>query len=490
MNTPPKQRPRPKKLESFEFGKIPPQALDLEEAVLGAAMLEAEGTEAIIRLLSTESFYKEPHQIIFEAIRDLNRENQPVDMLTVTEKLRVEGSLETIGGPIEIANLTANIVSSANIEAHCAIIQQKYFQRMLILLGSEIVRDAYEDTSDAFDLMDIADQGLQKIREIVSTGSEARHIEVLLKLSRESLRHREELVKMGKMTGVSTGITDLNIKTNGWQQNNLIIWASRPGMGKSAIMLKQAKEAAKAGVPVCIYSLEMEAVKLSDRLILSECGIDADKFRSGWMTTDDWLEFDKAEAVLKSLPIYVEDKPVVSMRYIKSHARMMQRKGRCGMIMIDYLQLADTKLEQTGRNREQEVAQASREAKIIAKTLGVPLHLLAQLSRAVEKRGGDMRPMLSDLRESGAIEQDADIVIFIHRPEYYGILEDGEGNSTQGVGELIIAKNRDGALGIVPFKYNPSLTKIWDYNPDLPPGTIPPNKSFDEQTELDIDAPF
>lgn len=484
-------KPRQKKQDPIEYGKVPPQAIDLEVAVLGAAMLETEGTEAIIRLLLTESFYKDQHQIIFEAIQDLYRENQTVDMLTVTERLRAKGSLETIGGPLTIANLTANIVSSANIEAHCAIIQQKYFQRKLIMLGSEIVRDAYEDTTDAFDLMDFADHGLQKIREIVSTGSEAKHIEVLLKLSRESLRHREEMVKMGKMTGVPTGITDLNIKTNGWQSSNLIIWASRPGMGKTAVMLKEAKEAAKAGVPVCIYSLEMEGLKLSDRLVLSECGIDADKYRSGWMTSDDWLEFDKAEAALKSLPIYVDDNPVVSMRYIKSHARMMQRKGRCGMIMIDYLQLADMKLEQNGRNREQEVAQASRDAKIIAKTLSVPLHLLAQLSRAVEKRGGDMRPMLSDLRESGAIEQDADVVIFIHRPEYYGILEDGDGNSTKGVGELIIAKNRDGALGIVPFKYNPSLTKIWDYCPDLKPGTIPPNQLFDEQYKMDMeDAPF
>lgn len=482
------ERKRQNKQEAiFEHGKIQPQAIELEEVVLGAAMLEKEGCETAIRLLTAESFYKENHQIIFDAINELYRENQPVDILTVAEKLKAKGSLELAGGPYAITMLTDRIASAANIEAHAAIIQQKHFQRELIRMGSSLIKDAYEDETDVFVLMEKADRDLQKIGELAAAGSEARHIETLLKLSRESLRHREEMVKKGKMTGISTGLTELNVKTNGWQGSNLIIWASRPGMGKSALMLKMAKEAAKVGIPVCIYSLEMEAVKLIDRLVLSECGIDAEKFRSGWMTGDDWSEFDRAEKALKNLPIYVDDNPVVSMRYIKSHARMMQRKGRCGMIIVDYLQLTDMKSDERGRNREQEVAQASREAKIIAKTLNIPFHLLAQLSRAVEKRGGDMRPVLSDLRESGAIEQDADIVVFIHRPEYYGIHEDGEGNSTKGVGELIIAKNREGALGIVPFKYNPSLTKITDYAPDMQSGSIPPNVNF-EQVKINLEA--
>lgn len=479
----------------LEYGKIPPQAIDVEEAIIGAAMLEPEGLDVAIRMMPVDAFYREANQIVFQAILDLYRANTTVDILTVTEKLRKSGNLEAVGGPIYVANLTANIISSINIETHCKIVLQKYFQRKLITIGSEIVRDGYDDTSDVFELLEKADHDLQKIGEIAAAGSDGVHIAYLVEESRKSLRHREEMVKQGKMTGVATGIIDLNIKTNGWQKSNLIIWASRPGMGKSAVMLKEAKEAAKVGIPVCIYSLEMDAIKLTDRLILSECGIEPEKFRSGWMTDEDWQQFEIAADAMKSLPIYVDDNPIVSMRYIKSHARMMQKKGRCGMIMIDYLQLADMRSEGPGRTREQEVAQASRDAKIIAKSLDVPVHLLAQLSRAVERRGGDMRPQLSDLRESGAIEQDADIVIFIHRPEYYGIECDGEGNSTRGAGEFIIAKNRDGALGIVPFRYNPSLTKIWDYSPDIDTskGAIPPNKSFVKPTltlDLDDDLPF
>lgn len=480
-----------KRNDFLELGKIPPQAIDLECAILGASMLEVDGLDVAIRMMTSDAFYKESNRIIFESIQDLYRENATIDMLTVTEKLRATGNLEECGGPYYISTLTSNVVSSANIEAHCAIVLQKYFQRKLIQLGSEIVKDGYEDTTDVFELLDKADLSIQKISELAASGRDGQHISDLVQQSKTSLRHREQMVKNGKMTGIPTGVTELNVKTNGWQNTNLIIWASRPGMGKSAVMLKQAKESAKSGTPVCIYSLEMDAVKLTDRLILSECGIDPDKFRSGYMTDEDWREFYKAETILSKLPIYVDDNPVVSMRYIKSHARMMQKKGRCGMIMIDYLQLAEMRMDGPGRTREQEVAQASRDAKIIAKTLNVPVHLLAQLSRAVEKRGGDMRPMLSDLRESGAIEQDADIVIFIHRPEYYGIHEDGEGNSTKGVGEFIIAKNREGALGIVPFRYNPSMTKIMDYSPDLPLEMMPINEMFSQsKMQLTDDLPF
>lgn len=486
-----KRRNRPESSPEM-YGKVPPQAVELEEAVLGAAMLEQEGCESAVRLLQPDAFYKEQHRVIFEAIVSLYGDNQPVDLLTVTERLRKSGNLEIAGGPYEITMLTNRVASSANLEYHAAIILEKYLQRELIRVSSEILNEAYNDTSSVFELLDQADRNIQTIGEIASKGGESKHVGDLIRSSREELKHREEKVKAGKMTGITTGLTDLNQKTNGWQPCDLIIWASRPGMGKTATMLKMAKEAAKSGTPVCIYSLEMSGIRLTDRLILSCCNIDPDKFRSGWMTTEDWKEFDRAEKEIKTLPIYVDDNPVVSMRYIKSHARMMQRKGKCGMIMVDYLQLADMGSQSYGRNREQEVAQASREAKIIAKTLQVPFHLLAQLSRAVEKRGGDMHPILSDLRESGAIEQDADVVIFIHRPEYYGIDVDGEGNSTKGVGELIIAKNREGSLGIVVFRHNPSITKMWDYKPDISDGKIPPNENFYQSamTLEQTQAPF
>lgn len=449
---------------SDQFGKLPPQAVELEQVVLGAAMLESSGAETLLRILSPDAFYASAHQVIMQAIIDLNSANSPVDILTVTGQVRKTGKLESIGGAVYITKLTNRVASAENIEAHIRIIQEKYFQREIIKLSAQLSALAYDNNQDAFETIEAADKGIQRIIDLSTSGSMAESIGTLVDKSIKSLERREQQAKSGKLSGVNTGLKELNRRTQGWQSSDLIVLASRPGMGKTASMLFFALSAARSGIAVCIYSLEMSAVRLSDRLMLSVCDIDVERFKSGFLNENDRNELEIAKEHLKKLPIYVDENPVVTMRYVRSHARMMQRRGQCSMIMVDYLQLTDMRLEEKGRNREQEVAQASRAAKIVAKSLRIPFLLLSQLSRSVEKRGGDMRPMLSDLRESGAIEQDADLVIFIHRPAYYGMMVDSNGQSTVGIMEYIITKNREGALGTVVVKHNKSLTKIHDYD--------------------------
>lgn len=446
----------------FFEGKIPPQAVELENVVLGAAMLEREGTEAAVRLLCPGAFYKDANKTIFDSICMLCKKDMPVDMLTVTEHLRSLGKLETVGGPSYIVSLTNRVASSANIEVYARIILQKYAQREIIRILSEAINDAYDDMTDSFDLIQKIDHETQVIMEILTHGASSKEIGRLLDDVETALMQREKMAKQGKCTGVPTGLSRLNQITGGWQGSQLTVLAARPAMGKTALMLFFALQAARSGVPVCLYSLEMSDVSLGDRIVLSVSDIDIDHFKSGYMSCYDWSEFRKAKHVLSELPIYVDDNPVVSMSYIKSHALMMHRKGKCGIIFVDYLQLTDMRLEEKNRNREQEVAQASRQAKIIAKLLNIPFILLSQLNRSVEATN-DKRPKLSDLRESGAIEQDADMVVFIFRPAYYRIMFDSAQNSTVGVGQLLIEKNRHGATGDVPFRHNDSMTKIYDY---------------------------
>jgi len=490
----------------MQHGKLPPQAIDLEEAVLGQLMLERRAIETGSKILDVGVFYKESHQCIYGAIKYLYDHDEPVDILTVTNQLRNLGTLELSGGPFYITQLTSRVASSANIEHHCGILMQKYFKREMIKIGTEMIRTSFEDETDAFDVLDQSDQQFANINEMLARGGNMNHISVIGDKAEESLKRREKLAKENKTTGIPTGLTDLNKMTGGWQPADLVIIGARPGMGKTAAALKFVKEAAENGVAVCMYSLEMQDISLYDRLVLSVADIDVDKYRSGYVTKQDWTEFYRAKAIIAKLPIYVDDNPMVSMRYVKGHSKTMHRKGKCGMIVVDYLQLAEMKTEERGRSREQEVTKASRDAKIIAKLLNIPFILLSQLNRAVEARGNvNKKPQLSDLRESGAIEQDADVVIFIYRPWMYGVKEDDNGTSTEGVGEFIIAKHRNGPTGEVFFEHNKSLTRICDFNKL---GAIPdnnnviqavnsiieekkyslrPNLDFlDEDTELDL----
>lgn len=490
--------------EIFEHGKIPPQAVDLEEAVLGALMIDNECIGEVGKLLNPAVFYKESHQLIYAAIQTLDRESNPIDILTVTNKLRETNTLEIAGGPFYIAQLTNRVASAVNTEYHVRIILQSYFKREIIRAGSTAVTVAYNDDTDVFESIAQLEEALSNINELVTAGGNMQHISTHADEAERQAVKREERRKKGLTPGIRGGIHELDRATGGWMPNNLIILAARPGMGKTALMLHFAKYAATLGHPVCIYSLEMGGLSLANRMILSFADIDPEAFRNGTMSQYEWEMFRDAKQQLSKLPIYIDDNPICSMRYIKGHSAIMRKKGQCDMIMVDYLQLAD--MEEDGkeqRNREQDVSATTRQAKIIAKTLNVPFMLLSQLNRAVETRGGAKRPMLSDLRESGAIEQDADIVFFAYRASYYGLDKDEEGNDTSGTGELICAKHRDGATFTAKFKHNPSLTQITDPNPrnETPPvngyinpvikNTMQPNAMFDApDNQRDIDVPF
>jgi replicative DNA helicase len=448
---------------SYEHGKIQPQAIDVEMAVLGALLIEAKKCDDAMCQLFPAIFYKEEHGKIFTAIKALHDENKQIDIIIVTEKLKATGQLEEVGGAYYIAILSNVATGWYHIDNHVLLLKEKYFARELIRIGSDMVANGYDDCVDVFDQIGAADTMIRNIQDVIASGGNMSHISDVVKKSLEALKHREKMFKHGTASGVETGLTDLNLLTQGWQRGNLIVIAARPGMGKTALMLHFAKSAAKSNYPVCIYSIEMQDMKLSDRMILSEGNVRLGNFRSGDVTDYDWEMVYQSSEVISRLPIYIDDNPFVSMTYIRNHGRMMKKKGQCGMIMIDYLQLADCRTEERNRNREQEISQATRQAKLIAKELDVPVILLSQLSREVEKRMVK-KPTLSDLRESGAIEQDADIVAFIYRPEYYGVTTDDNGSSLEGVGQLIIAKNRDGGLKDILFRYNESLTKIYDFD--------------------------
>jgi replicative DNA helicase len=451
-------------------GKLPPQAIDLEEAILGALMLEKNAIHEVVNILSQDAFYKEAHNTIYEAIINLYDNSRPIDILTVSNQLRNTGKLELAGGPFYITQLTSRVASSANILHHVGIVQQKYLARKIIQFSSELIGPAFSDDTDVFDLLDSADKQLSLISEISVRGGTMLHISDATQKAIKGLQGREKAYKEGRATGITTGIKEFDKLTGGWQKTFLNIIAARPGMGKTALMLHFVKSAAYSGAHACIYTLEMSDESLANRMLLSMCNVDLHNFKKGSMNSFDWEEINKAQSELNKLPIYIDPNPTVSMRYIKSNSRLMKRKGKCDVIFIDYLQLVDTSSHDgnKNRNREQEVAQASRQCKIIAKELDVPVVLLAQLSRKVEDRKSKI-PELSDLRESGAIEQDADIVTFIYRAEYYGDDTFPDGTSTSGRGGLIIAKHRDGETNNVEFNYNTSMTKI--KNPDDMPST-------------------
>lgn len=440
---------------------IAPQAPELEEAVLGAILIETEAFNIIDEHLTGADFYVKANQVIFETAKKLHQERKPIDMLTVVEELHRENKLEAVGGPVYIAQLADKVGSSAHIEFHSRIIKQKAVERKTI----ENLYNGIKQIQEGEDIGDVlfhTSKQLEVQQEALVGKQTSLHLSNALSESISNMYERVSLFDQGKQSGINTGLSKLNKATNGWQNSELIIIAARPAMGKTAFLLHFAKVAAKEGIPVALFSLEMSNVSLSDRLILSECNIDADNFKSGQLTMEETEEIEKAVGHLWNLPIYIDDNASVTMDYIRARSRILHKQGKCDMVLIDYLQLASD----IGRNqsREQAISQMSRTAKIIAKELDIPVILLSQLNRSVESRA-DKKPLLSDLRESGAIEQDADKVIFIYRPEYYGIeATDENGALLKNCGQLLIAKNRNGATGIVGFSHNESLTKITDYS--------------------------
>jgi len=451
----------------FEHGKVPPQAVDLEEAVLGAMMLEKDAVAAVIDILKPEVFYKEIHQKIFEAIRDLFARSEPVDILTVTNELKSNGVLEMVGGPYYITMLTSRIASTANIEFHARIVLQKHIQRELIRISSEIIKDAFEETTDVFDLLDKAEQGLFSVSE-TNLRRNWEDMNALIKQAIEDIEAAKNI--KGHLRGVPSGFVSLDRITSGWQKSDLIILAARPSMGKTALALTMARNVAvEFEKPVAIFSLEMSAVQLVTRLIASESQLRSDKLKKGELADFEWQQLHDKIKRLVNAKIFIDDTPALTIFELRAKCRRLKQQHNIEMVFVDYLQLMSGGGDSKG-NREQEISQISRSLKALAKELDIPVLALSQLSRAVETRPGQSKkPILSDLRESGAIEQDADLVLFIYRPEYYGITEDEGGHSTKRMAEVIIAKHRNGPTGSVKLRFIDTFARFEDY--DEPAGT-------------------
>ena len=449
--------------QALDYGKIPPQALDLEEAVLGAIMLEKDAIIAVMDIIRPESFYKDAHQKIFKAVLDLSQELQPIDILTVTEELRKRDELDLVGGPFYITQLASKVSSAAHIEYHARIIAQKHIQRELIRVSTEIQGRAYDDSIDVDDLIDFSESQLFSVAE-GNIKKETTKIDLIIQ---DAISQIEEAGKRSDgLSGVPSGYTKLDRVTSGWQRSDLVIIAARPSMGKTAFVLSMTRNmAVEHNQGVAIFSLEMASVQLVNRLIVSETELSSDKIRNGKLEPFEWEQLEYKIKRLVDAPIFIDDTPAISVFELRAKCRRLMSQHKVDIIIIDYLQLMTGPPETRG-NREQEVSMISRSLKGIAKELNVPIIALSQLNRSVEMRSGTKRPQLSDLRESGAIEQDADMVLFIHRPEKYGFIEDEEGNSLLGLAEIILAKHRNGALADIKLRFRGELAKFEDYEED------------------------
>lgn len=438
-----------------------PNSPETEKAVIGALLVESDAISEVISILKSEMFYDSSLEKIYSSIVSLYNENTKPDMITVTKSLMKSGDLDKVGGPFALSMLSGNIASSANIVEHAQYLHQLWLARSLAVAGMEIAGKATDPTVDIDDTIADAIRSVEGIAENTAYNSHISDISTVAKQCIDSYQVRKEKARNGQKTGITTGLSKLDHSTGGWKPGQLIILAARPAMGKTALLLHFAKSAALNRTPVAIFSLEMGNVSLADRLILSECAIDSDRYKFGQLSPEEEAQLCDAVGNISFMPVSIDDTPNISIQQIKVRARNLQRKGKCGLILIDYLQLIDMRSTNKSYNREQEVSQCSWSAKVMAKELGVPVILLSQLSRKNEERS-DKMPMLSDLRESGAIEQDADIVMFIHRPEYY------DKTAEKGFGEIRIAKQRDGATGDIRFRYNHNLTKITDYEQSMP----------------------
>ncbi len=458
--------------------KIQPQAKELEEVVLGAMMVEKSAVNAVIDVLQPESFYVEAYGEVFRAIQTLFNNSEPIDLLTVTEQLRKDGKLDMLGGSHRVASLTSRVASSANVEFHARIIAQKHIQRELIRVSNAIIEKAYDETSDVFDLLDEAESKLFEVAE----GNIRKSYESMSTVMRQALDDIEAArSNEDGVSGVPSGFHDLDKITGGWQRSDMIVLAARPGMGKTAFVLSMARNmAVDHDIPVAVFSLEMSAVQLVQRLISSETEINSDKFRKGNLEEHEYQQLHSRCGKLSKAPLFIDDTPGLNIFELRAKCRRLKAQHGIDMVIIDYLQLMSAGSDKG--NREQEISSISRSIKGIAKELDVPIIALSQLSRNVETRGGDKRPLLSDLRESGAIEQDADIVAFIYRAEYYGITEHPDGIDTAGLGELILAKHRHGALDTIKMKFVKNLAKFANYDTfgdlGMGGGAMQPNAAF------------
>ena len=467
------RREAPRHNSQFDsLGRIPPRDKDLEEAVLGALMLERDAYTTVCDILKPDSFYEPANQKIYQAIQSLGAAQKPIDMLTVTEQLRLNGELEAVGGPVFISELTSRVASGANVEYHARIVAQKYLARELITFASNIEGKAFDESNDVDDLLKEAEGKLFEISQR-NVKKDVTQIDPVIQQAIEQIQSAAN--RTSGLSGLESGFHDLDRLTSGWQKSDLIIIAARPAMGKTAFVLSMAKNmAVNYNTPIAIFSLEMSNLQLVNRLISNTCEIEGEKIKSGRLNDQEWDALMSRSRNLYSAPMYIDDTPSLSIFELRTKARRLVREHQVKMIIIDYLQLMNAQGMKYG-SREQEVSMISRSLKQLAKELEIPIIALSQLNRSVESRGaenGDKRPQLSDLRESGAIEQDADIVCFIHRPEYYLHSDtDAEGRDIKGLALFIVAKHRSGSVDDVKLRFRNKYVRFENWTDNVSSGT-------------------
>ena len=460
------------------YGKVPPQARELEQAVLGAIMLEKSAFDTVTEILKPECLYSEANQIIFRSMYDLQQKNMPIDLLTVVEELKSQEMLDQVGGAYYLTRLTNSVVSSANIETHARIILEKFIQRELIRISGEIIGSAYEEGTDVFDLLDESEA---KMFHITNNYLKKNFTEIGDAITETLTRIDMLRTKTEDISGVPSGFSRLDKVTFGWQPTDLIILAARPSVGKTAFALNLARNAAlhpTQPVPVGFFSLEMSASQLVMRILSAESEIDMRKITRGKLENYEYEQLlSRGIKRLESAPIFIDDTASLNIFEFRAKARRLVNKNKVGLIIIDYLQLMGGSVDRNS-NREQEISSISRNLKSLAKELNIPIVALSQLSREVEKRKENNKmPQLSDLRESGAIEQDADLVMFLYRPEYHEINNNDMGESTKGETFLKIAKHRNGTLETIKLKAMLHIQKFQDGEPDEGIGYAPPQQS-------------
>jgi len=455
-------RARKPDINSLVYGKIPPQAIELEEAVLGAVMLEKDKLAEVLEIIqSVECFYVDANQKIYAAIRRLFDKGMPVDLLTVTEELRKSNELEIVGGAYYLTRLTMSVVSSAHVEAHARIIMEKFIQRELIRISGNVISDAYEDSTDVFDLLDKAESNLYEITD--------KHLRKNFKSMKDVLvatihEIEESKNKKEDLTGVPSGFAVLDQLTNGWQKTDLIILAARPSVGKTAFSLNLAMNAAMNSAkefPVAVFSLEMGSGQIVKRMLSAVTDVSMESISRGRMEEHEFIQLTQRMNKLAKAPIYLDDQAALNIFELRAKARRLKQRHDIQMIIIDYLQLMQGSTDKGG-NREQEISKISRDLKALAKELEIPIIALSQLNRSVESRKESKVPQLSDLRESGAIEQDADLVMFLYRPEYYGINNDEMGQPIAGETHIHVAKHRNGSTDTVKVRFIKEYQKFVD----------------------------
>lgn len=468
------KRPEIKSILTDSTGKLPPRDTELEEVVLGACMLEKDAYMTVCDILVSDSFYDPVNKKIFEAITTLGLNQKPIDMMTVTEQLRRDGTLEEVGGAVHIAELTARVYSSANLEFHAGIVAQKYLARRLINFAADVEKKAYDESNDIEELLQETESRLFDISQN-QLKREVTQVDPVINQALEQIQNAAN--NESGLSGLKTGYRDLDKMTSGWQNSDLIIIAARPAMGKTAFVLSMAKNmAVDFNIPTAIFTLEMSNVQLMKRMISNVASLEGEKIKSGQLSRDEEDRLNSRIRTIYGAPLYLDETPGLSISELRTKARRLVREKDVKLIMIDYLQLMNAAGMKLG-SREQEVSTISRSLKALAKELNIPIIALSQLNRSTESRE-DKRPVLSDLRESGAIEQDADIVCFIHRPEYYTrAAQDGEGNNIKGLAYLIVAKHRSGGVGDVKLHFVSKFAKFenWEEGYEVMQETLAEN---------------